>query len=92
MRRCMMIFGLAALTAATPVGTDDCPGVRPGSRLLNNFNGLCTANFLFRSPDGTRYIGKPEYKAHGPSPIKLQAHGDPSPAISFRNIWVRELP
>lgn len=39
----------------------------------------------------TRYIGKPEYKAHGPSPIKLQAHGDPSPPISFRNIWVREL-
>jgi hypothetical protein len=52
----MLIFGLAALTAATPVGSDDCPGVRPGSRLLNNFNGLCTANFLFRSPDGTRYI------------------------------------
>jgi hypothetical protein len=39
----------------------------------------------------TRYIGKPEYKAHGPSPIKLQAHGDPSPPISYRNIWVREM-
>jgi len=23
--------------------------------------------------------------------IKLQAHGDPSAPISFRNIWVREL-
>ena len=57
MFRSMIVFGLAALTAATPVGTGDCPGVRPGSRLLNNFNGLCTANFLFRSPDGTRYIG-----------------------------------
>ena len=34
----------------------------------------------------------PAYKAHGPAPIKLQAHGDPSPPISFRNIWVRELP
>ena len=44
-------------TASTPVGTGGCPGVRPGSRLLNNFNGLCTANFLFRSPDGTRYLG-----------------------------------
>jgi hypothetical protein len=43
-------------TASAPVGTGGCPGVRPGSRLLNNFNGLCTANFLFRSPDGTRYI------------------------------------
>ncbi|HEX4681880.1 MAG TPA: DUF1080 domain-containing protein [Gemmatimonadaceae bacterium] len=40
----------------------------------------------------TLYIGKPSYKAHGPAPIKLQAHGDPSPPISFRNIWVRPLP
>jgi hypothetical protein len=41
----------------------------------------------------TLYIGKPAYGApHGPSPIMLQAHGDPSPPISFRNIWVRELP
>lgn len=40
----------------------------------------------------TAYIGKPQYKAHGPSPIKLQDHGDPSQPISFRNIWVRELP
>jgi hypothetical protein len=40
----------------------------------------------------TMYIGKPAYVAHGPSPIKLQAHGDPSPPLSFRNIWVRELP
>jgi hypothetical protein len=39
----------------------------------------------------TKYIGAPEYKAHGPLPIRLQAHGDPSPPISFRNIWVREL-
>lgn len=39
----------------------------------------------------TVYIGKPGYKAHGPAPIKLQAHGDPSAPISFRNIWVREL-
>jgi hypothetical protein len=40
----------------------------------------------------TKYIGKASYsKAHGSSPIKLQAHGDPSPPISFRNIWVREL-
>jgi hypothetical protein len=39
----------------------------------------------------TLYIGKPVYKAFDGAPIKLQAHGDASPPISFRNIWVREL-
>jgi len=39
----------------------------------------------------TLYIGKPEYKQHGPAPIKLQAHGDKSEPLSYRNIWVREL-
>jgi hypothetical protein len=39
----------------------------------------------------TEYIGQPSYKAHGPAPIKLQSHGDPSEPISFRNIWVRPL-
>ena len=42
--------------AAAPVGTGGCPGVRPGSRLTTAV-GLCTANFLFRAADGTRYIG-----------------------------------
>ncbi|HLX91419.1 MAG TPA: DUF1080 domain-containing protein [Puia sp.] len=39
----------------------------------------------------TLYIGKPFYKAHGASPIKLQAHGDKSEPISYKNIWVRPL-
>jgi Domain of Unknown Function (DUF1080) len=39
----------------------------------------------------TMYIGTPMYKKHGAAAIKLQDHGDPSEAISFRNIWVREL-
>jgi hypothetical protein len=39
----------------------------------------------------TVYIGAPFYKKHGPLPIKLQDHGDPSEPISFRNIWIREL-
>ena len=39
----------------------------------------------------TLYIGTPYYKSHGPSPIRLQAHGDPSEPISYRNIWLREL-
>jgi hypothetical protein len=40
----------------------------------------------------TVYIGQPKYKAHGATPVKLQSHGDPSEPISFRNIWLRELP
>jgi hypothetical protein len=40
----------------------------------------------------TVFIGKPSYKKYDAAPIKLQAHGDPSEPISFRNIWVRELP
>jgi hypothetical protein len=40
----------------------------------------------------TLYIGTPFYKPFDSAPIKLQAHGDPSPPDSFRNIWVRELP
>ena len=53
-------------------------------------NGILIQNHVELKGD-TRYIGKPEYAKHGPAPIKLQAHGDPSPPISFRNIWVREL-
>jgi hypothetical protein len=53
-------------------------------------NGVLIQNH-FELTGETLYIGKPAYKAHGPTPIKLQAHQDPSPPISFRNIWVREL-
>ena len=53
-------------------------------------NGVLVEN-NFELKGQTRYRGKPYYKAHGPSPIKLQAHGDPSAPISYRNIWVRPL-
>jgi hypothetical protein len=39
----------------------------------------------------TPYIGQPAYRVHGASPIKLQAHGDKSEPISYRNIWLRNL-
>lgn len=39
----------------------------------------------------TPYDWTPSYKKHGASPIKLQAHGDPSEPISYRNIWIRPL-
>lgn len=39
----------------------------------------------------TTYIGQPAYRPYTTAPIKLQAHGDPSAPVSFRNIWVRPL-
>jgi hypothetical protein len=54
------------------------------------FNGVLVENH-FELKGQTLYIGKPFYKAYTSAPIKLQAHGDKSEPISFRNIWVREL-
>jgi hypothetical protein len=54
------------------------------------FNGVLVQNH-FQLTGQTLYIGKPFYKAFDTAPIKLQAHGDKSEPISFRNIWVREL-
>jgi len=54
------------------------------------FNGVLVQNhFELKGP--TLYVGKPVYKAYDGAPIKLQAHGDKSEPLSFRNIWVREL-
>lgn len=55
------------------------------------FNGVLVENH-FELKGQTLYIGKPFYKKYDTAPIKLQAHGDKSEPISFRNIWVRELP
>jgi hypothetical protein len=54
------------------------------------FNGVLVENH-FELTGQTLFIGKPFYKAYTSAPIKLQAHGDKSEPISFRNIWVREL-
>ena len=64
--------------------------VRSSAGVTVLHNGVLVQN-NFVLPGETRYIGKPTYRAHGPSPIKLQAHGDPSAPLSFRNIWVRPL-
>lgn len=53
-------------------------------------NGVLVQNH-FKLKGQTLYIGKPFYKPYDRAPIKLQAHGDRSQPISFRNIWVREL-
>ncbi|TFI56578.1 DUF1080 domain-containing protein [Sphingomonas parva] len=59
------------------------------AKLIAFHNGVFVQDVTLQGE--TTYVGKPAYKAHGPSPIKLQDHGDPSQPISFRNIWVREL-
>ncbi len=55
------------------------------------YNGVLVQNH-FELKGQTFYIGKPFYKAFDGAAIKLQAHGDRSEPMSFRNIWVRELP
>jgi hypothetical protein len=64
--------------------------VKTPARVTALLNGVLVQN-NFELKGDTPYIGPPSYKAHGPSPIKLQAHGDPSEPISYRNIWLREL-
>jgi hypothetical protein len=54
-------------------------------------NGVLVQNH-YELKGHTPYIGPPKYTPHGRAPIRLQAHGDPSPPISFKNIWLRELP
>ena len=72
-----------------PTFNDDGSVKTPG--LVTAFhNGVLVQNHVALK-GGTVYIGQPAYHAHGPASIMLQAHGDPSPPISFRNIWVREL-
>jgi hypothetical protein len=53
-------------------------------------NGVLVQNH-FRLSGETVFTGKPAYRPYERAAIKLQAHGDPSSPISFRNIWVREL-
>ena len=60
------------------------------ARVTVFFNGILIQNNVkLKGP--TLYIGHPAYKEHGACPIKLQAHGDKSVPISFRNIWIRPL-
>jgi hypothetical protein len=73
-----------------PEFADDGALVAP-ARVTAWFNGVLVQDD-FALTGETVFIGAPRYRAHGDSPIKLQAHGDPSPPISFRNIWVRPLP
>lgn len=70
---------------------DDNGTVKQQARITVIWNGVIVQNnTTLLGP--TQYIGKPSYTVkHGKSAIKLQAHGDKSEPISYRNIWVREL-
>src|SRR3954471_22198152 len=59
------------------------------ARVTVYFNGILVQNNVeLKGP--TLYVGQPSYQKHNPAnPIKLQAHGDKSEPISFRNIWIR---
>ena len=70
---------------------DDDGSLRRPARVTVFFNRVVVQD-SFELEGQTRWIGPPDYDdAHGATPIRLQAHGDPGPTVSFRNIWLREL-
>ena len=64
--------------------------LKSAARITVFHNGILVQNDFVLKGD-TPYIGQPMYVKHGASPIKLQAHGDKSEPLSYRNIWVRPL-
>ena len=77
------------VTWTAPRFNDD-GSLKSPARVTAFFNGVLIQNNVeLKGP--TLYIGNPSYIKHGPAPIKLQAHGDKSEPISFRNIWIRPL-
>jgi hypothetical protein len=59
---------LIEVPAAAPIGTGECPGVRPGA-VVQSDNGQCTFNFLFQGSDGARYIGTAGHCILGEDPL-----------------------
>jgi len=76
-RPCSLV-PVPAAGEATPVGVGSCPGVRPGARVQTKV-GLCTFNFLFRVPDGQRYMGTAGHCILGMT--------DPPPGQSSEVTW-----
>ena len=72
-----------------PVFNED-GSVKTKARVTAFLNGVLVQN-NFEVQGETSYIGVHAYVKHGPAPIKLQAHGDRSEPISYKNIWLREL-
>lgn len=63
-------------------------GLRSPARITVLHNGVLVQDDTVLAGK-TEYIGAPSYSAHGCAPIALQDHDS---KVSFRNIWVRELP
>jgi hypothetical protein len=79
------------ITYTAPRFNDDGSLFSPARVTVYHNGVLVQNNFSIRGH--TAYIGHPRYLApHGKAPISLQDHGDPSKAISYKNIWIRELP
>ena len=74
---------------SAPVFNDD-GSIKTPARVTVFFNNVLVQNNVELLGE-TVFIGKPSYKKYDTAPIKLQAHGDPSEPISFRNIWIREV-
>ena len=72
-----------------PVFAADGKVTSPGYVTLFH-NGVLVQNHFSLTGETTN-SGTLPFKPYREAPIKLQAHGDPSPPISFRNIWVRKL-
>jgi hypothetical protein len=71
-----------------PVFTAD-GALKAPARVTAFLNGVLVQND-FELKGVTKYIGRPDYKVHGPLPIMLQAHGG-GDNLAFRNIWIRPL-
>ena len=69
---------------------NDDGNVKTPARVTVFFNGILVQNDT-QLKGSTVYVGQPTYKKHGPAPVKLQAHGDKSEPISYKNIWIRPL-
>jgi hypothetical protein len=65
--KCSLI-GVPAADSKLPVGVGTCPGVRPGGELRSDV-GQCTLNFLFKTPEGERYIGTAGHCILGEGPV-----------------------
>jgi len=81
---------LSAVAWTAPTFNDD-GSLKTPAYVTAFLNGILVQNH-FALIGQTLYIGKPFYKKYDTAPIKLQAHGDKSEPMSYRNTWVRELP